>query len=52
MGEKRERAIKEHVKRTHEQSQRGIGSKVGDGWGGLGVVGGNWRQLYLKNYKK
>ena len=30
---------------------KGVGSRVesGDGWGGGGVVGGKWRQLYLKN---
>ena len=36
MGEKGVRVVKEHVQRTHEQSQRGVGSRVGggDGWGG------------------
>ena len=34
MGENRGRAIKEHIKRTHGQSQRGVDSRVGagDGW--------------------
>ena len=48
MGENKGRAMKEHVKRTHGQSQCGVGSRVrgGDGWGG--VSGGRkWRQLYL-----
>ena len=31
-----------------------LGSRVGggDGWGGGGVVGRKWRQLYLNNNKK
>ena len=46
--------IKEHVWKTHGQSQRGLGLRVGggDGWGWGGVVWGKWRQLYLNNNKK
>ena len=34
--ENRGRSIKEHVERTHGQSQRGVGLRVGGGekWGG------------------
>ena len=43
----------EHVKRTHGQSQKEVGSRVGSGgeWGKEGVVGGKWRQPYLNNKK-
>ena len=36
MGENRGRVVKEHVYRTHGQSQRQVGLRVrfGDGWGG------------------
>ena len=45
--------MEEHVQRIHGQSQRGVGSRVGDGDGGVGgMVAGKWRQLYLKNFKK
>ena len=53
MGKNRGSVVKEHVRRTHGQSQRWVGSRVGggDGWGGDGVVGGKCRQLYLNNNK-
>ena len=43
-----------YKERTHGQSQRGVGSRVGggDGWGMGGVVGDKWRQLYLNSNKK
>ena len=43
MGERRGRAIKEHILRTHGQSQRGKGLRVGggsrwSGWSGAGEM--------------
>ena len=59
MGRKEGRVIKEHVQRTHGQSQRGVGSRVGgeDGWGGVGVVEGNgnnctWTTIKTKKKKR
>ena len=54
MWRKAGRVVKEHVQRTHRQSQRRVGSRVGggDGWGGGGVVDGKWRQRYLSKTKK
>ena len=53
--EKGGRVIKEHVKRTHGQSQGGVGLRVGGGrwgWLGWGESGGRkWKQLYLNNNK-
>ena len=47
MGERRGRVIKEHVKRTHGESQRGVGLKVGGGggWGRGKWWGAKWRKL-------
>ena len=40
--EKGGRVVKEHIKRTHGQSQRGIGLRVG---GGGGCRGGNEKKI-------
>ena len=51
MGGKGERFSGTCIKDTWTKPKRGVGSKggSGDNWCGGGVVGGKWRQLYLKN---
>ena len=58
-GGKRGKGFQEHVERTHGQSQRGAGPRVGsgDGWGGGGSSGGDMEttvleQQFFKNLKK
>ena len=46
------RVVKEHVYRTHGQSQSGEGLRVGAEDGGQEVVAEKWRTLYMNNNKK
>ena len=49
MWERRERAINEHVQRTHGQSQRGVGLRVGGGdWKGGQSGGGKMKTIVLE----